>query len=153
MRLINHALTGAAIGLAMSSPVVALPAALVSHFVCDALPHFGSKQENDTALRSKFFAPLLGLDIVLCILLALFFAAAQPQHWWLAIACAFIATTPDLSWLPGYIRTLRGGRYSQRPNRFMRFAAGIQWFEKPIGAAVEIAWFVVFTGAILTYLY
>jgi hypothetical protein len=42
MTLTNHLLTGAAIAKLLPSPV-AIPIAFASHFVLDALPHFGCK--------------------------------------------------------------------------------------------------------------
>lgn len=37
----NHALTGAAIAVVIKQPILAIPLAFVSHFICDAIPHFG----------------------------------------------------------------------------------------------------------------
>lgn len=38
----NHVLVGAAIGAVARRPVVAFTAGVVSHFVLDAVPHWGS---------------------------------------------------------------------------------------------------------------
>ena len=147
MIAINHALTGALIGLVSGQPLVALPAALLSHFVCDALPHYGNSKGNDTYLRSKTFATQLTVDISLCFALVLVLFVVQPQHWLLASFCAFIATSPDFAWLPGYIRSRRGGSYKvPGQNWAVKAASTIQWFERPIGGVVEAAWG---TGAIV----
>lgn len=136
----NHALTGALIGLTVQRPLIALPAALLSHFVVDMIPHHG--READTAsIGSRGFRTQLLLDATACFLLVLVLAIVAPYGWLLAAACAFLATAPDFAWMPGYLRVRRGGAFTaHRPNRFMRFAASIQWFERPIGALVEIAW-------------
>jgi hypothetical protein len=143
MRAINHALTGAVIGLAISQPAVAIPAAVVSHFVCDAIPHYdGVSSEKGKAkwLRSKTFRRLLYADALLCGGLVLVLALKHPFDWQLAAVCAFAAAAPDFLWLKRYLN-----RHAKQPaqiNAFSRFAGRIQWFQKPIGAVVEIAWFI-----------
>lgn len=151
MTATNHAVTGAVIGLLPVQPVLAVALAFLSHFICDALPHFGITDGTTKFLRSQRFLNMLVADMVLCVALVVVLASAQPQHWLLASVCAFVATVPDMAWLPGYIRARRGKQFRQRPNAFMRFAANIQWFEKPIGLAVEIAWFV--TGSLILSVY
>ena len=139
MRAINHALTGAVIGLTITEPLIAVPAAVVSHYVCDMIPHFGLNQPMDRELRSKPFRNLLYLDAVLCLGLVGVLAALRPQHWLLAAVCAFAAAAPDLMSFNRYQAVLR-----HRPwhgNVYSRFAHGIQWFERPVGAVVEVAWF------------
>lgn len=142
MRDINHALTGALIGLTITRPVVAVPLAVVSHFICDALPHYDSELASVSASRwvvSNKFRTLLLADALLCVGLVVLLAVKQPAHWWLAAICAFAATSPDLLWINQFIHA-RQKRF-WRPNAFSSFAVAIQWFHKPIGAVVEIAWF------------
>lgn len=149
MRAINHALTGATIGLVVANPVLAVSAALASHFVLDAVPHYGSKPGT---LQSRWFAAGLALDALLCVLLVVFLAdnlyAVNNPEWLIVSACAFMATAPDLLWIPMYLRSLR-----QQPEPshtwFMKFAKRIQWCEKPSGAIVELAWFTVFSWFVL----
>lgn len=139
MTAINHALTGAVIGLVVGEPLIALPAALASHFVCDALPHFGSGQPPATHLKTKIFRYYLVTDASLCVLLVAILAIFQPQHWLLASVCAFLATSPDLLHINKYLKLSRGQHWKR--GTFAKFADDIQWFERPIGAVVEIAWF------------
>jgi len=152
MMAINHALTGAVIGLTVTKPVIAIPLALVSHFVCDALPHFGVQASGSTWLSSKRFARLLVVDMLLCVALVAVLFATGPAHWLVASICAFVATSPDAFWLPMYIRTLKGQKQVVRPNWFMRFAAWIQWYERPLGALVEATWFSAGIVFLLAYL-
>lgn len=139
MTAINHALTGAVIGLVIGEPLAAVPAALASHFVCDAIPHFKRNVPPKKLLRSNWFRNYLHLDAGLCILLVLCLAILQPQHWLLAAVCAFTATSPDLLWINKYLKTRRGEHWKR--NAFLAFAGNIQWFERPIGGVVEVAWF------------
>ncbi len=153
MTATNHALTGAFIGLTISTPAFALPIAFLSHFVCDALPHYDSNQDSSGYVASSKFAKLLTLDALLCVLLVIVLVVARPQQWFLAAICAFVATLPDFAWLPGYVRTRHGQPFKKKTsNWFMDFAAKIQWFAKPIGGFVELAWFVGLTTLIAAYL-
>jgi hypothetical protein len=134
----NHALTGAIIGLAVGQPFIALPAAILSHFVCDALPHYGSSMPNELYFKTRKFRLLLLADACLCIILVGFLLYFHPHHWLLASVCAFFATSPDLVWIHHYLLVRADKPW--HPNLYSRFAARIQWFERPIGALVEAAW-------------
>lgn len=137
MRAINHALTGAAIGLAVGQPAVALPVAFLSHFVLDMVPHFGTKHD---AVGGRNFRNWLLADAVLCLCLVIGLVAVRPHAWWLAAACAFAAAAPDLASAPRFFALQRGHEH-QTSSRFVRLAKRIQWFERPIGAVVEVVWF------------
>ncbi len=140
MTAINHALTGAVIGLLVGEPILAVPAAIASHFVCDALPHFASRMPKEKLLRTRGFRNYLIIEAVLCFALVVSLFIIQPAHWLLASICAFAATSPDFLWINRYIKTRRGQKW--RSSSFARFAGGIQWFQRPVGAFVEVAWFV-----------
>lgn len=137
MRAINHALTGAVIGLVSGEPLLALPAAVVSHFVCDMIPHHGGG-----SLRSRWFAGALVIDGALCVGLVALLAITQPAHWLLAAVCAFAAAAPDFIWVDKYVAAVRGLPY--HAGRFADFSKRIQWSETPAGSIVEVVWFVVF---------
>jgi hypothetical protein len=140
MRAINHALTGALIGFAVGEPVVAVPAALASHFVLDAIPHHATKSQSLKVLRSKLFKISLIIDAALCFMLVALLAGRHPAHWLTAAVCAFVAASPDFLFVPRYLSALR--RKPWRPGAFVKWTRDIQWFQRPIGAAVEISWFI-----------
>jgi hypothetical protein len=141
MRAINHALTGAAIGLLVAEPVIAVPAAFVSHYVCDAIPHYGRGIAEEKELNSTSFRVSLVVDAGLCALLVLILALRRPQHWVLAAVCAFVAASPDLLSINRY-REARRNQPIKR-NWYTKLANDeLQWFERPIGAVVEVAWFI-----------
>lgn len=139
MTATNHAVTGAVIGLAVGQPLLALPAAFLSHFVCDALPHYGSASPPEKELKTNRFRNYLVVEAAICALLVLILAVTRPDHWLLASFCAFLATSPDLFWINSYVK-IRAGK-PWRPNLYSRFAKRIQWFAKPIGAIFEVVWF------------
>ena len=143
MTATNHALTGSIIGLTIHNPWLALPAAVVSHFVCDALPHFGN---NKYFTGSAAFARLLLADAILCGLLVLSLSIFQPKYWLLAVACALFAASPDFMWINQFRRARAGLGEPQQKPVLLKFHAAIQWFERPIGAVVEAAWA---TGALI----
>jgi hypothetical protein len=140
MTAINHAVTGSIIAAYIHEPLIALPLALVSHFVLDSLPHLGV-DSHDTRLFKK----VLTTDMILSILFLAAIAVFQPAYWLLIIGCALLAMSPDLMWLPLYIRELK--HRPDRPfNLIMRFHQNIQEYEYAWGYLVEIPWLVVTLG-------
>lgn len=138
MTATNHALTGTVIGLVSGQPIIALPAAFLSHFVCDALPHYASADPPEKVLKTKRFRNYLFADASLCGLIVLALAVTRPEHWLLAAFCAFAAASPDFLWINRYIKTRAGLKW--HPSRLSRFAQDIQWFAKPVGALFEAVW-------------
>jgi hypothetical protein len=139
MRAINHSLTGAFIGLSVVDPFVALPLALASHYLLDAIPHYGEKGNSDS-LVSRRFIYLLIIDALLCIGLVALIIVRRPDRWLLAVICAFLAASPDFLSINLFYRALKKAPWA--PNKYNKFAGYIQWFEKPIGLVVEGAWLV-----------
>jgi hypothetical protein len=137
MRAINHALTGAIIGLVVGESILAAPLAVVSHFIGDAIPHHGT---GEASLKTAWFRRAIYIDALLCFGLVVVLALAQPLHWQLAAVCAFLAAAPDFLSINHVIKARRNQKW--KPNLYGKFAKGIQWFERPVGAAVEIAWFI-----------
>jgi hypothetical protein len=143
MTAINHALTGAIIGLTASNPILAIPLAFVSHFLLDALPHYDVPgASNEAKIDSGLFLWLqIVAGAVLCFLLVVLLAVRQPRHWVVAAVCAFVAASPDLLSIPRFISVKRGGPDLVDRNAFWRFHHNIQWKTAPRFAAVEILWF------------
>jgi hypothetical protein len=142
----NHALTGALIGLSIGTPWIALPLAFLSHFICDAIPHYdvpGSELERIGSARLLYEQVLLGAG--LCFLLVMSLFVTKPEHWFTAAVCAFLATSPDLFWIPRFIHVRRTGKDVVLKSWFLRFHNWIQWKTAPRLIWVEIVWF---TGSI-----
>lgn len=149
MTAVNHALTGTAIGLISGVPAVALPLALVSHYICDMIPHFGTRNP-EMAIKSRAFRNYLFVEASLCFVIVLALAILQPVHWLLAAVCAFVAASPDLLSINYFQKMKKGAKW--RPGAYVRFAKKIQWFEKPIGAVVEVVWLVAVCLVIYPFL-
>lgn len=135
----NHLVTGAVIGAAVVQPAVALPLALASHFVLDALPHYGDTSKKSWLGRN--FNYVLIADAIVGSLFLLALLATQPVNWGIMALCAVISVLPDVVWVPHYIADMRG---NIRPmGAFARFSKWIQWGERPWGLYVEIVFFAV----------
>lgn len=152
MTATNHALTGALIGGIVGNPLLAIAAAFTSHFICDALPHYGAGKGDARYFRSSGFKTMLFIDATLCVLLVAVLAYVQPAGWLLMALCAFLATSPDLLWLPRFVRAQAGGDASVGEHPVLQFASKIQWFERPIGGFVEVAWLMGAVMLLVAYL-
>ncbi|HVX24432.1 MAG TPA: hypothetical protein VG992_03780 [Candidatus Saccharimonadales bacterium] len=150
MTATNHALTGAVIGLVVGQPLLAVPAAIASHFICDALPHFGHGHD-DSHIATHHFRNYLIVEALVCTALVGLLFVAHPVHWFLAATCAFLAAAPDLLWINHFRQVRRGNNW--QPNAFSRFASAIQWFQRPIGAVVEMVWFGAAVALLLPFLH
>jgi len=150
----NHALTGAAIGLTVANPVLALPLAFLSHFVCDAIPHYDPPGEDGPVRFSsrRFVYEFLVVGAGLCLALALLLAIVRPKHWLGAVFCAFLATSPDLFWIPRFLYARRTNTEKPRRNWFLRFHSWVQWKTGPRLIWLELVWFVSFSLVLGRYL-
>lgn len=137
MTATNHALTGSIIGLTIGTPLIAIPLAVLSHFVLDALPHYGA---GENSVATERFRKILAIDAFGAFLVVVVLAVFQPQYWLLAAFCAFFAASPDLMWIKKFLSAQRGETENYRPSLLLRFHAKIQWFEKPVGAYFELLW-------------
>jgi hypothetical protein len=143
MTATNHGLAGAAIAIVFHrTPAAAMVLAFLSHFVLDALPHFSDKQMS---LRSLRFFRFLASDIIVAILTTVFVAFAYSEIKWLIVACAVLAASPDLLWLPYYY--FKSNPFIQKLGHLF---AVIQWSETPKGIILEAIFYV---SALATLLY
>lgn len=144
MLAINHALTGAVIGLSIGNPVLAIPAAFVSHFALDAVPHYDPPGTEHTRISTARFTKQLTTDASVCLILVIILCFAKPTDWLLASACAFVATSPDFFWLPKYIAAQKN-KVLTNTNWFLRFHSFVQWRTGPRLWWVEAMWFTTAT--------
>lgn len=136
MTATNHALSGALIGLVVTQPVLALPLAFISHFVLDAIPHFGLDDFGGHLKAKKKFHRILCVDAVLLSLVIIFLIANGAS--WLVFACLFLAGSPDLIWAYRYVIKEKFGKVPPSPkNAFDRFHSNIQTSQTLQGIYVE----------------
>ena len=130
----NHALSGALIGSVLPLPI-AIPVAFASHFLLDALPHYGITKKFRN--KSRLYRLLVTSDIVIAFVGSIGLAVL---HKWYMEAGAYAAWAPDLLWVIYYFthhKTLQ----IKPTNTFMKFHLAIQWCERPWGIFVELAFF------------
>ena len=89
MLITNHVLSGALLGLTAPTPASAAARGFVSHFVLDALPHFGVDEEH--LMKIAVPAVLLGLAAIGLVL-----RSAPPADRLRVAAGVFGACLPDL---------------------------------------------------------
>lgn len=129
----NHTLAGAIVAVLVPAPLVPI-AAFISHFICDAFPHFGNYPpitKNPQNLKK-----LIIVDGVLCVIAALFAIWLFPENWPLIGVGSFFACLPDFMWI--FKRQLHTPRW------FLRFSSWIQWGERPWGWILELIYAAVF---------
>ncbi len=145
MTATNHVITGALIAIAVPGPL-ALPLAAGSHFVLDALPHFGLKEHTN-----KTFIRVLLFDMALASVILLALLVIRPANWLLLIAAGIFSSSPDLMWFKPFIKELKNEPVP-KPGLVRRFHSSIQWGESPKGAIVEIIWFAMGSWLLLSLL-
>ncbi len=135
MHVVNHAAVGAGIALIAKDPVVALPAALVSHYALDALPHYGIRgDEGYSALFKHRRSYLMVMVDVTGLLLLLLLVWGQAWYVYGAIVAALL---PDIAWPYRYVRyEIR--RKKPKNSILTRFHQRIQWGETLQGIYLEI---------------
>ena len=130
----NHYLVGVAIVVGLKNPILVLPAAFASHFVLDALPHFGLKYSTQ---RGKILLIGATLDTLLCI--AAFVLTLHFYPTWYVLA-GLVAITPDFAWVYRFTIKEKFGKLPPAPcSRFNDWHTNIQKFESPRGGMVEVA--------------
>lgn len=109
-----HALIGASLAVKIQNPVLGIPAAIISHFIADLVPHWdaGTNHKKKSAFRLKLEAAadvLLGFGLVFLIFKSavlanpsyLFFMviAAQSPDWLETPSTMFGMKIPPFSWM------------------------------------------------------
>lgn len=97
-----HTIVGAAIAAKVGNPALALPLALASHFIVDALPHWNPhlnrelKEHGRVTSRTTAF---VAIDVVGSLIAGFTIASTvlpNITHFWVVILGAFLAVLPDV---------------------------------------------------------
>jgi hypothetical protein len=151
MTATNHMLAGAVVAVALHQPILVLPVAFMSHFVLDAIPHFGIKEDHPAERnRHPLFRYIIVIDIAMAVCLMVLLPAILKGvvSRWVLMLGMFFAFAPDLVWIRGFISEMRTKTDFKRYGWFANMHQRIQWFEKPWGLVTEVVWF----GAMATLL-
>ena len=141
----NHVVAGALIATAVASPAAAISLALGSHFVMDALPHYGDN--NNHSWLNRNFKYVLAVDLLVAAIFVTGVVVAQPASWVIVTLCALVAVAPDILWLPYFMADLR--HEQKEHSKLAKFLKWIQWGERPWGIYLEI---IVFTGLLSVFI-
>jgi hypothetical protein len=120
--------------LAAALPLpIALPLAFASHFVLDALPHYGIPHKHrDLSSVWKIFT---GFDFILAWLfiggLSLYL------HRYDIFLCGLVAASPDFVWVYRIIRS-KSYKLDSHHSKFSAWHAKIQRYERPWGIFIEV---------------
>lgn len=139
MTAVNHVLAGAIIGATITQPVLAIPLALVSHFVLDALPHFGFTYKGwQERLRHRKLVNIVAVYDVIVLLIAVYLILqAAPAT--LVIVCAAMAVLPDLVWVYRFIFPEKWGTKAPSEGMWLtKFHYRIQKYEFKEGIIIEV---------------
>jgi hypothetical protein len=148
---INHLATGALIGLSVSQPIVALPLAFVSHFLLDAMPHFGFPDWSDRRKHMKLFLTVTIIDMMLIALFVAFLLVYNAPA--LSYVTALAAFSPDFVWIYRFTILERMGSRQPRPNKGLtKFHSDIQKAESTHGIFTEVVWFLLIGYALVKVL-
>lgn len=141
MTATNHTLTGVAIAVAINHPAIALPAALLAHFVMDMIPH------SELKIKEVWFDLLLAIMTIVAVTIFL----RNDISIWLVLACAFLCASPDLVWGWRYFKfkDIQKLISAEPISWFSRWHQKIQWSETRPGILTEIVWFVATLSFIL----
>ena len=135
MTATNHSITAANLALITKTWWI-LPIALISHFVLDALPHFGSTKGKDV---DKKFIVVYTIDFILLCSLWLIVLLVTGHFRYLVIAAMTAAALPDVVWIYRLILKLRK-KIVPKKNILTRFHTAIQWGERSWGWTIELGW-------------
>lgn len=140
MTLTNHLFTGSLMAKVLPLPV-ALPLAFASHFVLDALPHFGFVDIDDYEVRrrhKRLLMCVVTVDFLLAVALTFWLVGSGHGKWLIAGLAAF---SPDVIWIYRFVVDEKFGKLEPpEGGRFVKFHAGIQRFERIWGGGVEVAY-------------
>ncbi|MBX4188564.1 hypothetical protein KW792_00495 [Candidatus Saccharibacteria bacterium] len=141
MTITNHAVTGALVAAAIDRPLIALPAALLSHFLIDALPHWDYYK---LAKTKKGKRALVSIDALLAFGLLSILALSVNAAPWIIFLGGCLGILPDVMWARFILHgkpSITGNRGSLI-NTIRRYHINIQWLEtnKIAGLYAEVIW-------------
>lgn len=99
----GHAVVGAAIATLIPNPVVSLPVALVSHFVCDKVPHWDVMTDKNKTKTQILVQSTLDVLLGFALVWAIFIFYLQSSNPLIIFLGAFTAQLPDWLELPYFV--------------------------------------------------
>ncbi len=138
MTLTNHYMTGVGIAVITKNPFIALPLAIVSHYILDSLPHYGFKiwEQRNQGKFKIVFRTMLVLDVaVFSFFIHFLIINNVPAWYYFAGICGYL---PDLAWWYIWLVPEKFGTVRVELNLINRFHSNIQKFERLWGVIPEV---------------
>ncbi len=146
---LNHAVTGAVVAAAINQPAVALPAAFLSHFVIDAIPHYDYVHLlNHRRLLRSFIA----FDAIACLVFGFILGYSIHQHTALIIWGAIFGTLPDaMLWIPAILQ--RAQKKVSTPGFLIRVRQVHKDLQRETGwgILIEAGWLVLMSSLLIRF--
>jgi hypothetical protein len=142
MTAVNHAVFGSLVVAYAGNPIIGLPLAFLSHFLLDAMPHFGAHTVAKPG--SHEYKAIIKFDTFMTasfVLVVGFAGYRAGLEWWLLPLGGMIGWSPDIMWYKHYKSDIAGKPREWDPVR--RLHKKIQRFEISWGWAIEMLWFVL----------
>lgn len=115
-----HVVVGTAIAIKVGNPALAIPLALMSHFVLDRVPHWNPHTYTEAikyGLPKKNTIVLTIIDIGIALILGLWIASLFLPNYPTALiilTCAFASVAPDIAKYPFFVfKKVRHGLYKK----------------------------------------
>jgi len=144
MFLVNHTLTGIALGLTIDDPLLLAPASVASHLALDVVPHFGIAEAKNANFHVKSFIIVGSIDFAVSIAVTIGACLLWPQRALNLLIGIAGACLPDLTYIPAIAFGKKGKLwlYKHVPGyeAMIRFFGRIQWYEKTPGLITEGLW-------------
>jgi len=135
---LNHAVTGAVLAVAIHNPVIAAPAAFLSHFATDMIPHWHYRYKSSSPLGLSMRIT----DFLASLLMLGFFANKYSSF--LIFICGLLAISPDFMWWNFFLHGKPDPRDGKNLLHILRrMHIKIQWSESGWGIIVELIWFIL----------
>jgi len=144
-------MTGAVIALLVREPALAVPLSFFSHYVCDAIPHFGGPDDDEKPdLFTKKFSIILGVDFLVAVSIMVVLGFLFPHERGIIWVCMVAAAIPDITsaYYRLYIEHIKKRKRHFDP--ISAFHHKIQWSQTYPGAFVEVIWFISMGAVILS---
>lgn len=152
MLITNHVLAGSVIGLTVKEPTLAIIVAFLSHFLMDALPHFGypGRKGYPEALKHRL-SYIVGFVTFFSTLLLILFLITS--NMWFALICGIVAASPDFAGWYNYAIYERKGDLAKGILKLfhVQFHRAIQKFERPWGIYIEGLVFVILLSMLFAF--
>lgn len=139
MTATNHTLAGIGLTTVVANPVLLVVLAFCSHFILDALPHFGMP---GVIHKSNKFLSWLVIDIMLML------CAVGAAMTYLDVGSIYIILGAGAAVLPDVLHINKlVGEKTIFP-KFQNFHARIQWYERPLGITGEFMFAAIVANSI-----